>query len=189
MIVFSEKMPRRSRSPMSGIASFLVKLSGWKLDGEMPNESKLIICAAPHTSNWDFIHASLFILKHCIKVSLMMKKEAFIWPLSAVWRWLGFVSTDRKAGHGVLGDAVRYFRDNDECWLVMTPEGTRAKVRRWKSGFLRIAKQANVPIVLVGLDYPSKTITFGKVVYAGDDINQQLDEIVAYYADYRGKYS
>ena len=71
----------------------------------------------------------------------------------------------------------------------MTPEGTRANVHRWKSGFLRIAKQANVPIVLVGLDYPSKTITFGKVVYAGDDINQQLDEIVAYYANYRGKYS
>jgi len=188
MIIFPEKMPRRSGTVLSGIASFCIKLIGWKLDGEIPNERKIIVCAAPHTSNWDFIFAALFILKYNIKVSIMMKKEAFFWPMAGVWRWLGFVPTDRKAAHGAVGDAVKLFKNNEQCWLVVTPEGTRAKVKRWKSGFLRIAQQADVPIVLLGIDYATKSLKFGKVIRAQGDINQQLEEIVAYYEQFKGKY-
>jgi len=188
MINFSEKMPRRDTMALSGLAGFFLKLSGWKLVGDMPNESKLIICVAPHTTNWDFVHAASFILRYGIKVCIMMKKEAFFWPVDKLWRWLGFVPTDRKAGRSALSDAIDLMRDSDECWLVVTPEGTRSKVKRWKSGFLRISHSANVPIVMLALDYPSKTMTFGPLVYPEGEIDTQLAEIVEYFSDYRGKY-
>jgi 1-acyl-sn-glycerol-3-phosphate acyltransferase len=40
----------------------------------------------------------------------------------------------------------------------MSPEGTRKKVSAWKTGFYYIAKNANVPIVKVALDYPKKLV-------------------------------
>ena len=117
-----------------------------------------------------------------------MKKEAFVWPVDKLWRWLGFVPTDRQAGRSALSDAIDLMRDSDECWLVVTPEGTRSKVKRWKSGFLRISHSANVPIVMLALDYPSKTMTFGPLVYPEGEIDTQLAEIVEYFSEYRGKY-
>ena len=48
-------------------------------------------------------------------------------------------------------------------WLLITPEGTRKKVEQYKTGFLRVAELAEVPVMLVSWDYPSKRIVLEKV--------------------------
>ena len=42
--------------------------------------------------------------------------------------------------------------------LGISPEGTRQKVKKWKTGFYYIALESRVPILLAGLDYKKKEI-------------------------------
>ena len=44
----------------------------------------------------------------------------------------------------------------------MSPEGTRSKVKEWKTGFLRIAKELNTNIIPASLYFAKKEILLGK---------------------------
>ena len=53
--------------------------------------------------------------------------------------------------------------------LALSPEGTRNKVKRWKTGFYHIAIKANVPILFFKIDYKNKEVgIFNKFVLTGD---------------------
>ena len=44
------------------ICSFIYhKILGWKAEVSVPDFDKCIICAAPHTTNWDLFIGKLFI--------------------------------------------------------------------------------------------------------------------------------
>ncbi|MGB5325987.1 MAG: 1-acyl-sn-glycerol-3-phosphate acyltransferase [Pseudomonadales bacterium] len=187
MLTFSEQMPRRDDLPLRWLAKLILRFSGWTLQGELPDVRKLVLCAAPHSSNWDFVYASAMIIHHGIDVTIMMKQEAFFWPLAGFFRRLGFVPIDRKAPKGAVGEAIRLMRDSESCWLVMTPEGTRKQVQRWKSGFLRIANETDVPVALLALDYQNKRVVFDKLVHPSGNIETQLEEIMAHYDKYKDK--
>jgi 1-acyl-sn-glycerol-3-phosphate acyltransferase len=45
--------------------------------------------------------------------------------------------------------------------IAIAPEGTRKKVERLKSGFLRIANETNSRIMMAGIDFSNKTIELG----------------------------
>ena len=51
------------------------RLLGWKTNVTVPNYDKCVICAAPHTSNWDLFIGKLFYGAIGRKTSFMMKKE------------------------------------------------------------------------------------------------------------------
>ncbi|EQD58834.1 phospholipid/glycerol acyltransferase [mine drainage metagenome] len=59
---------------------------------------------------------------------------------------------------------------------------------RWRSGFWQIARGAQVPVQLVYLDYPSKTIGLGPLWHMGPDLDAEMARIRAFYAPYRGKH-
>ena len=44
--------------------------------------------------------------------------------------------------------------------IGITPEGTRSKVEKWKTGFLRIAEQMDCKIVLIAIDFEKKICSF-----------------------------
>jgi len=182
-----EHMPTRNNSVITYIAMFFWWLSGWRTVGSLPNEKKILVAAAPHTSNWDFIVGLPIILTLGIKGSIMMKKEAFIWPLSYLWRWIGFIPVDRHSPKGAVGSAVEYFENNEAMWFVMSPEGTRSKIKHWRSGFLNIAHQASVPILLVSWDFPTKTVRFGRVMRTSGDYEKDMLEVREYFSQFTGK--
>ena len=64
--------------------------------------------------------------------------------------------------------------------LAITPEGTRKANPNWKKGFYFIALKAQVPIVLIGIDYSKKTISATKAIMPSGDIN--------YFKDFKGKH-
>ena len=68
----------------------------------------------------------------------------------------------------------------------MTPEGTRKKVKRWKTGFLRIAKQTQSKILLISIDAPTKSIEIGKIFNPTGDSEEDLEFIQKYYSSFRG---
>lgn len=180
-------MPARNSPVLVKLGRAILQLIGWQLVGEIPNEKRMVVCAAPHTSNWDFFVGLPVIFAMDVKASIMMKKEAFIWPLSALWAWIGFIPVDRKAPRGVVGSIVNEFSEREQLWLAIAPEGTRAKAEKWKTGFLSIAEGANVPIMLLSWDYPTKTIQFGPMMTTSGNREQDLLDIQAHFRQFEGR--
>ena len=48
--------------------------------------------------------------------------------------------------------------------------------------------KAQVPIVLIGIDYEKKTISATKAIMPSGDINKDMREIKLYYKDFKGKH-
>ncbi len=173
-------VPRKGNKLTRYIGASLLRLGGWKIVGELPNESKIIAAAAPHTSNWDFVLSMLAVLSLGVKASYLMKKEAFFWPFAGLFRWLGGVPVARAKAGGMVGSLVTWLQQQDKAWLLITPEGTRKKVARYKTGFLRVSELTGVPVVLVAWDYPSKSIVIDKVWTLSGDHEKDCDAIREY---------
>lgn len=158
-----ENAPRLGNVFSRWLGRSLLRLLGWRLEGELPNKEKVLVALAPHTSNWDFVVAMPVIMALGIKVSFLMKKEAFIWPFSIVFRWWGGIPLDRGASGDVVNQVAQWYADHDAVWVAITPEGTRKKVEQYKTGFVRIAHAAGVPIVTIAWDFPSKSMVVDRI--------------------------
>ncbi|HPF74512.1 MAG: lysophospholipid acyltransferase family protein [Lysobacteraceae bacterium] len=167
----------------------LLRLCGWKVAGELPDQKKLIFIIAPHTSNWDFIWGLLAKWALDLRVEFMAKRSLFWGPLGWFLRRIGGIPVDRKAADGLVESVAQRFDDVDKRWLVITPEGTRSAVDRWKSGFWRIAKQAQVPILCAYFHYPEKTVGIGPLFMPGDDIGTDMQRLREIYSKWLGKHA
>lgn len=162
---------------------------GWRLVGTFPNQPKIMVALGPHTSNWDFIIAMAGIMATGIKASYFMKKEAFVWPFSKIWVWLGGVPLNRKATENTVEQMVQQFKQRKQLWLAITPEGTRKKVDYWKTGFVRIAHIADVPVLTVVWDYEHKELRLDKLWQVSEDYEQEAAAIRDYVrTQFKGKY-
>ncbi len=179
-------MPRIGNRFTRGLGRSLMRLQGWQLKGEFPDEPKLMVALAPHTSNWDFVYAMPVIMALGVKVSFLMKKEAFIWPLGGLFSWWGGIPINRTAAGDMVEQVAEWYDTHDQVWVAITPEGTRKKNEQWKSGFLRIAHRAQVPVFLMAWDYPNKCMHCDKVFMPTGDHSADLEEIKQYF---KGRYT
>ena len=101
-------------------------------------------------------------------------------------RWLGGVPVDRRAAHGVVGQAAEMLTDADKMFLAVAPAGTRSKASHWKSGFYHIANSAQVPIVCAFLDFENKVGGVGPSFVPTGDIRADMDRIRAFYDGMKG---
>jgi 1-acyl-sn-glycerol-3-phosphate acyltransferase len=166
----------------------LLRLSGWRLLGELPDVPKVIIIGAPHSSYWDGVWGLMMKIGLGININVMIKREVLDGPLGIILRPIGLIPINRSAALNVVGQMVERFHTHEKMWLGITPEGTRKKVQHWKSGFLRIATEAQVPIQPVFIDYPTKTFTLGPLVHASGDSDADMASIRAMFRPYRGKH-
>lgn len=192
MSTFPERTPPNAPalppSIWQRLCRWIVKVSGWRLLGEFPDVPKLILIGAPHSSYWDGVWGLLMKVGAGIDIGVMIKREVVEGPLGPIVRRFGMVPIDRKAATDVVSQMVDRFNAHERMWLGITPEGTRKKVDHWKSGFLRIARGANIPIQPLFIDYPTKTFTLGPLFHATDDPQADLANIRAMFAPYRGKH-
>ncbi len=170
------------------LARVLLRLSGWRLVGTLPDCPKLILIGAPHSSYWDGVWGLMFKVALRLDIKIMIKREVLDGPLGLILKPLGMIGIDRGAAIGVVEQMVEHFRRRPRLWLGITPEGTRRAVTQWKSGFLRIARAADVPILPVFIDYPSKTFTLGPLQQATDDPDADMARIRALFRGYHGKH-
>jgi len=182
-----EEMPRIGNWFTQAVGLLIVKMLGWRLEGEFPSEKKVMVALAPHTSNWDFVVAMPFILALKVKISWLMKKEAFFFPFKGLFMWLGGIPTDRSAPGGMAKQVASQFRGNEKMWVGITPEGTRKKVAKWKNGFLRIANAAGVPILIVAWDFPNKRICVDSLYRPTGDLEVDMREIQRRFNRYQGR--
>ena len=182
-----DALPKRGNLFTRALGYSIMRCTGWRVTGEILNQPKFIVIVAPHTSNWDFVHGMIAVFALGLRVSWMGKNTLFRQPYGGLMRWLGGVSIDRSAPHGIVKQTVDAFNARPQLVLGITPEGTRSRVDQWKMGFYHIAKSSGLPIVPVFFDYPARTIGFGEPLFPGDNAEADLEKLVTFYRGHLGK--
>ncbi len=176
-------VPRRGGPVRALIGRTVLRLLGWRIEGELPDAPKMLILAAPHSSNWDFVIGVAIVFALRLDIRFLGKQELFRGPLGVFMRWLGGIPVDRDRPDGVVEDAIAMFARQERLVLAMAPEGTRQPVERWKTGFYRIALGAGVPIVTGYFDNARKRVGFGLVLTPSGDLAADLERLRAFYRD------
>jgi 1-acyl-sn-glycerol-3-phosphate acyltransferase len=170
------------------IATLLLRLAGWKPEGERPASRRFVLIAAPHTSNWDLPLLLLFAQVYGVRVNWMGKHTLFVGPMGWVMRKLGGVPVRRNRSNSLVAQMAEVIEASPRIGLTVPAEGTRSYTTHWKSGFYHIAREANVPVVLGFLDYARKRGGLGPELVLTGDVREDMSEIRAFYADKQGRY-
>jgi len=181
-------MPQFAQKRWRKVCAWLLRRSGWRFAGELPDRAKLVLIAAPHSSWWDGVWGLLFRSALGADVSFMAKRELFKGPLGWALRQVGGVPIERDSTNGVVKQMTARFAASERLWLGIAPEGTRKHVTKWKNGFWHIARAAQVPILPVYFDYPTRTVGLGPVFEPTADLAGDLARLRAFYAPWRGKH-
>lgn len=166
----------------------VLKVSGWTIEGSLPDRSSYIICVAPHTSNWDFVIGYAAKMALGLDAHWLGKHTLFRGPMGPLLRAMGGIPIDRSAAHGVVAQVVEWFRRKPNLVLGVTPEGTRRKVDRWKTGFYHIARDAKVAIWPVAFDWGSRTVRLGPVFEVTGDEQADLTALQEFFRPARGRH-
>jgi 1-acyl-sn-glycerol-3-phosphate acyltransferase len=171
----------------TALAKAWLHAAGWTVEGTLPETRKFVLIAAPHTSNWDLVYALAGAYALGISVHWMGKDSLFHGPSGACLRALGGIPVERSAHHAMVVALAREFGQREHFVLLVPPEGTRKAVEYWKSGFYHIAQLAGVPIALGVLDYRTKRVGIGPLVWPSGDVRADMATIRAFYAGKQGK--
>ena len=170
-------------------ARWLLKAAGWTLVWEGLPARQGVLVAYPHTSNWDFVVGIAAKWALGLPANFWAKDSLFRVPVLGAWmRWVGGIPVDRSGARGVAAAMTARFqaaRQADAClWLALAPEGTRAWVPYWRSGFYPVAFEAGVPIGLVFFDYARRRVGVDRFVRLSGDREADMAALAAYYASH-----
>ena len=166
----------------------VLQIAGWRMIGQLPTHKKLIMAVAPHTSNWDFFVGLFALFGIGARLHWIGKHTIFRWPVRGLLLRLGGIPVNRTLAQSTVEQTVDRFRQEKALIVVMTPEGTRRKVDKLKTGFLRIAAGARIPILLVGFDYAKKEICLGELFHPSNDLAADEKMVRDYFRQFTGKY-
>lgn len=174
---------------MRWLAKLIFKhILGWRIVGELdPKIKKAVLVIAPHTSWYDFYIGAL--ARKIIKQNIhyVAKKELFDSIFGWYFRWMGGAPIDRSRSQNTVDQIVAIFNSRNEFRLAITPEGTRKKVKEWKTGFYYIAEKAKVPIIPIVFDYKLKQIQIKQSFLVSGNIDKELPELKAEFEGVTGK--
>lgn len=171
------------------LALIYYRRQGWRAEGKPPAHiRKYVIVAAPHTSNWDFLYFLGLTTELGIPARFVGKKELFRWPMKRFMEDMGGISVDRSGHHDYVRQIIEEFNAADELALVIAPEGTRARSRKWRTGFYHIAIGAGVPIYCGLMDYGRKVGGLGTAIEPTGDYAADMKKILHFYRSVTPKY-
>lgn len=168
---------------------FIYKITGWSISGNLPALKKYLIIVAPHTSYWDFPVgiAARSILR--LKSGFLAKGELFKNPIvGGVLKAMGGIPVNRSANTNLVDAVVKLYNESEEMVVTITPEGTRAYVPKWKTGFYYIAKNAEIPIVMIGFDFARKLVDVREPFYATGKLEEDMEVILDYFRGFTAKH-
>ena len=169
------------------IARGWLRLWRWHtVAGDEPIPERCVVIAAPHTTNWDFPITLAMARVTGVRISWLGKDSLFKGPMGPLMRRLGGVAVDRSAPGGMVAALADELTTRPQLRLVVPAEGTRSRTEYWKSGFYRIAQQAEVPIVLAYVDRSTRSGGFGPAIEVSGDVRADMDRIREFYAGKTG---
>jgi len=179
--------PRRCNPLAQLLGGLVLSVFGWQKAGQVPRAKNIVIIAAPHTTNWDFIFLLAAAYSFGISVNWLGKDSLFRSPLGPILRYLGGVPVDRSKRNNLVQSLSAQIEHGSGIALVIPPSGTRRKTEHWKSGFYRIAEAAQIPLICGYLDYQKKKAGLGPA-FLPSDLSRDMDRIREFYEPIVGKY-
>jgi 1-acyl-sn-glycerol-3-phosphate acyltransferase len=165
----------------------VLRAVGWRVEGSIPNLPKMVLIAAPHTSNWDFVVGISAKVALGLRVMFLGKHSLFRFPLGPLMRAWGGIPIDRDTSNDVVSAMVDEFGRRDQLVLALAPEGTRKRVERWRTGFYHIAHGARVPIVPIALNFGERAIQIGAPFQPTGDIDRDVRQLQEGFSRVRGR--
>lgn len=170
------------------ITAGLYRAAGWKIIGRYPTEiKKAVWVGAPHNSNWDFVVCLGGRAELQINIGFLAKSQLFKWYSGWLFRALGCYPVYRDKASNLVDTVAAMYGKYESLHIAITPEGTRKDVEKLKSGFYHIALKANVPLILIGFDYPRKAIVISEPMYLKNDFETDMKAIYDFYLTIGGK--
>jgi len=166
----------------------LLNALGWNLRFKPLPGPHGIVVVYPHTSNWDFPIGLMAKWAVGVQFRWLAKDSLFRGPMGALMRYWGGVAVDRSAPQGAIMRLAQTMRASKWFWLAITPEGTRSYRPHWKSGFYRIALAADVPVLLVALDYGRKVVDVTRTLTLTGDEAADMAAVAQAYEGVRALY-
>lgn len=188
----SNQVPEHLRANRSAFTrwfgkSFL-RFFGWRVEGSIANAERVLITAAPHTSNWDAVLGLAAVLGLNVRLHFLGKHTIFVPGLKWFMRWLGGIPVNRQNPEGVIDQVNQLVDKHEGIVIVIAPEGTRKKAEKWKTGFLRIAEANDCKLQMAALDFPNKRIVMGDLYKPTGDNQLDIDNIKQWYSQFKGKF-
>ena len=164
----------------------IVKLFGWKFDLPPADDWKrlhhCVLIEAPHTSIYDFLLGAACVWRLGLNGKFFIKKEFFFFPIRKFLHWSGALPIDRgNPNNNMVGNAVKALAENSDISFIITPEGTRKCVKRFKRGFYEIATQAGVPVAVTYINYKTRHMGVGPLIEPTGDFDADMLRILAVY--------
>ena len=182
------RVPQRRRPIFARLCRLTLRLMGWRVRlDEFPNVPKAMFIAAPHSSNWDFVVLILVVYSLGLHASWLGKHTLFKGPLGKLFYAMGGIPVDRSAPEGVVEQIVAEYRRRDAMFFALAPQGTRRASAPFRRGYHRIARGADVPLLLAAIDYPSRTVAAGMTFELTDDAESDTQKLEAYYRQFQGR--
>ena len=173
--------PRAHRRFLPAIGRAMMRLTGWRFVGSLPELPRFVIIVAPHTSNWDFFPGLWALFALDLKSAWFGKATLFRPPLGFLMRKINGRPVRRDAPEGVVAEMAAVVRAEPQFVLTLTPEGTRTSVDHWRTGFYRIAEAAGIPIVPVAFDWGRREIRVNAPFYPSGNLDADVAAIQALY--------
>lgn len=176
--------PSPSPDPLAGgrrrsWASALLNLAGWQVDMPPPPAPRTLLLLYPHTSYWDFVIAILVKWSIGWPANWIAKHSVFRGPLAPMLRSWGGIPVNRRAPGGFVREVTGKLLARETVILVIAPEGTRRYQSHWKSGFLKIARAADMPVGLMAIDFRTRSVRIREYLWLSGDDEQDMARIAA----------
>lgn len=177
---------------MRWLAKFIYfKILGWQVVGNTnvskDSIKKAVIIAVPHTSWHDFYIGILLRSVLNFKTNFVGKKELFVFPIGWFFRSMGGAPIDRHSKENKVDAIAKLFKERDEFRMTLAPEGTRKKVKEWRTGFYYIAKKANVPIIMISFDFENKQNKISEPFYPTNNLKADFKFMYNFFEGVKGK--
>jgi len=182
--VVGPNVARRGNAFSRALGRFILRLLGWRIEGEVPNLPKMVLIGAPHTSNMDGVIGLATLAALGLRAGTMIKDSAFHGPLGVLLRWLGAIPINRRSPKGVIEQSVEAFNRSEHFMLLIAPEGTRHAAAAWKRGYYHVAASAGAAILPAACHYGTKIITFGPPLVPTGDHAADEQRLHRFYAQY-----
>ena len=177
-ISITENHPVKKRIILGPLGRLVLKLINWDIVGDLPDNKKIIIASAPHSSSFDSVYAFFVCLASDLKfyflgsismftrivVPIPFKKNpdklGIPHPFGLIQKKIminfGGIPVWRTKSTGVTQQVIDQLKTKDKFILYLTVEGLMHTNKTIKSGFYYIGKELDATIVPTKIDYKNR---------------------------------
>lgn len=172
------------------LAVRILRMLGWRLLYKPLPGPHGVVVVYPHTSNWDVVIGLLGKWALGLPFSWLGKESLFRGLTGKtigvlLRRWHG-IPVERRTATGATARLAQTMLESEWCWIALAPEGTRSYSPHWRSGFYHLTLAARVPLLMVYMDYPNKTLGVVDTLMLTGDVERDMAAIAAVYKGHHG---